>query len=228
MKRSFADARAGCDARARGLRPDVTNQDTGTVVGAIAGGVIGNQFGKGGGKVASTLAGAVVGGIVGNEIGRSLDRARPRARPPGRVRRLGARAARQPVRWRNPDNGRYGEVDPRGALQARRRRLPRLRAPGLHRRPPADHARHRLPQPRRHLDPGRLRCVGRIRADRRDIAPMLLVPQTAQYAACDRPTLHPAPPVLLHWSTGVRPLALRCGLDRNVGGEGSDPAPTVV
>jgi surface antigen len=92
--------------------PDVSNQDTGTVVGAIAGGVLGNQFGKGGGKVASTLAGAVVGGIVGNEIGRSLDQ---------RDRELARQAeydawergpARQPVRWRNPDNGRYGEVIP--------------------------------------------------------------------------------------------------------------------
>ena len=92
--------------------PDVTNQDTGTVVGAIAGGVIGNQFGKGGGRVASTLAGAVVGGIVGNEIGRSLDE---------RDRELARQAeydawergdARKPVSWRNPNNGRYGEVVP--------------------------------------------------------------------------------------------------------------------
>jgi surface antigen len=86
------------------------NQDAGTVVGAITGGIIGNQFGKGGGRVAATLAGAVVGGIVGNEIGRSLD---------GRDRELARQAEfdawergppRQPVRWRNPDNGRYGEV----------------------------------------------------------------------------------------------------------------------
>jgi surface antigen len=87
-----------------------TKQDTGTVVGAIAGGVIGNQFGKGAGKAVATVAGAMVGGIVGNEIGRQLDvRDRQLAQqaemdawergPPGR-----------PVRWRNPDNGRYGEV----------------------------------------------------------------------------------------------------------------------
>lgn len=101
---------AGCETR----------QDTGTLVGAVAGGLIGNQFGKGGGRVAATLAGAVVGGIVGNEIGRSLDaRDRQLAREaeydawergePGR-----------PVRWRNPDNGRYGEVIP----EARYRRGP--------------------------------------------------------------------------------------------------------
>ncbi len=87
-----------------------TKQDTGTLVGAVAGGVLGNQFGKGAGRVAATMAGAVVGGIVGNEIGRSLDaRDRELARqaeidawergPPGR-----------PVRWRNPNNGRYGEI----------------------------------------------------------------------------------------------------------------------
>ena len=96
----LAAALAACESK----------QDSGTVVGAIAGGVIGNQFGKGAGKAVATVAGAVVGGIVGNEIGRQLDvRDRQLAQqaemdawergPPGR-----------PVRWRNPDNGRYGEV----------------------------------------------------------------------------------------------------------------------
>jgi surface antigen len=86
------------------------NQDTGTIAGAVLGGIVGNQFGKGSGKVVATMAGAVVGGIVGNEIGRKLDdRDRMLAReaeyeawergPPGR-----------PVKWRNPDNGRYGEI----------------------------------------------------------------------------------------------------------------------
>src|SRR5262245_7567787 len=86
------------------------NQDAGTAIGAVTGGIIGNQFGKGSGKVATTLAGAVIGGIVGNEIGRSLD---------ARDRELARQAEydawergppRQPVRWRNPDNGRYGEI----------------------------------------------------------------------------------------------------------------------
>jgi surface antigen len=86
------------------------NEQGGTAIGAIAGGLVGNQFGKGSGKVATTLAGAVVGGIVGNDIGRSLD---------ARDRELARRAEyeawesgppREPVRWRNPDNGRYGEI----------------------------------------------------------------------------------------------------------------------
>ena len=138
---------------------DRTIRTPARVVGAIAGGIIGNQFGKGGGRVASTLAGAVVGGIVGNEIGRSLDqRDRELAQqaeydawergPPGR-----------PVRWRNPNNGRYGEVIPDELYGAAARDCRDFLHKRLHRRPPADHARHRLPQPRRHLDPGRL--IGR-------------------------------------------------------------------
>jgi surface antigen len=93
-----------------GLTACETKQDTGTLTGAVVGGIIGNQFGKGSGKVAATFAGAVIGGIVGNSIGARLDaRDRELARqaeydawergPPGR-----------PVRWRNPDNGRYGEI----------------------------------------------------------------------------------------------------------------------
>lgn len=89
-----------------------TKQDSGMVVGAVAGGLLGNQFGKGGGRVAATMAGAVIGGIVGSEIGRSMDQT---------DRMLAAQAERdafergrsgQPVSWRNPDNGRYGEVIP--------------------------------------------------------------------------------------------------------------------
>ena len=93
-----------------GLGGCANNEEAGTTIGAITGAVIGSQFGKGGGKVAATVAGAVIGGIVGNSIGKDLDdRDRELAReaeydawersPPGRR-----------VRWRNPDNGRYGEI----------------------------------------------------------------------------------------------------------------------
>lgn len=86
------------------------NEGGSTIAGAVLGGIVGNQFGSGSGKAVATVAGAVVGGIVGNEIGRSLDdRDRLLAReaefeawergPPGR-----------PVKWRNPANGRYGEI----------------------------------------------------------------------------------------------------------------------
>ena len=84
--------------------------DSGLVVGAVAGGLLGNTVGRGGGRAAATIVGAVVGGIVGSEIGRSMDKqdrllaqqaeydAFERG-PPGR-----------PVRWQNPDNGRYGDI----------------------------------------------------------------------------------------------------------------------
>ena len=65
--------------------------------------------------------GTVVGGIVGNEIGRSLD---------ARDRQLARQAEYdawehgepgRPVRWRNAENDRYGEVIP----ETRYRRGPR-------------------------------------------------------------------------------------------------------
>lgn len=87
-------------------------QDQGLVAGAVAGGVLGSAMGRGRGSVVGAVVGAVAGGIVGSEIGRSLD---------DRDRRLARQAemdawergvSNQPVRWRNPDNGRYGEVIP--------------------------------------------------------------------------------------------------------------------
>jgi surface antigen len=86
------------------------NEESGTAIGAITGGIIGNQFGKGSGKVAATLAGAVIGGIVGNAIGKDLD---ARDRELAREAEYDAWERGAPgkkVSWRNPDNGRYGEV----------------------------------------------------------------------------------------------------------------------
>ena len=86
--------------------------DTGLVLGGVAGGVIGNQFGKGKGNAVATVAGAVIGGLVGSEIGRSMDeRDRQLAREAEfeALERGNSGVARQ---WRNPDNGRYGDVVP--------------------------------------------------------------------------------------------------------------------
>ncbi len=89
-----------------------TRADTGLAVGAIAGGLVGNTVGKGTGRALATVAGAFVGGVVGHEIGRSLDE---------RDRRLAEEAEYDALErghsgvartWRNPDNGRYGEVVP--------------------------------------------------------------------------------------------------------------------
>ena len=96
-----------------GCGPDGPNRsDSGLAVGAVAGGILGSTVGKGRGRVAATVIGAVIGGIVGSEIGRNLD---------ARSRRLAQRAeydafeqgrSNTVTRWRNPDNGRYGEVVP--------------------------------------------------------------------------------------------------------------------
>ncbi|KAB2911622.1 MAG: glycine zipper 2TM domain-containing protein [Hyphomicrobiaceae bacterium] len=101
-----------------------SKQDTGTVVGAVAGGVLGNQFGRGGGRVASTMVGAVIGGIVGNEIGRSLDQRDRALAQQAEMDAWERGQSGRPVRWRNPDNGRYGEVIPeapyrRGSVDCR-------------------------------------------------------------------------------------------------------------
>jgi surface antigen len=93
-----------------GLGACETKQESGTAIGAITGAVIGNQFGKGSGKVAATFAGAVIGGIVGNSIGKDLD---TRDRELARQAEYDAWESSAPgkaVRWRNPDNGRYGEI----------------------------------------------------------------------------------------------------------------------
>ncbi len=87
-------------------------QEQGTVAGAVAGGLLGSAVGKGNGKIVGGLVGAVAGGIIGSEIGRSLD---DRDRMLARQAEMDALERGQSGRsysWRNPDNGRYGEVIP--------------------------------------------------------------------------------------------------------------------
>ena len=90
----------------------------------MAGGIIGNQFGKGSGNVLATVAGAVVGGIVGSEIGRSMDEQDRRLAEQAEFDALEAGESGRPRHWRNPDNGRYGDVVPgraykRGSIDCR-------------------------------------------------------------------------------------------------------------
>lgn len=98
--------------------------DAGTVVGAVAGGLVGSTFGRGGGRVAATAIGAVAGGIIGHEIGRSMDRQDRILAQRAEFDALERGPAGRPVRWRNADNGRYGDVIPgepyrRGNLDCR-------------------------------------------------------------------------------------------------------------
>lgn len=96
-----------------GCGPDGPNKaDTGLVVGAVAGGLLGNQVGGGSGKIAATALGAVVGGIVGSEIGRSLDQQDRLLAQQAEYEALERGPSGVSRQWRNPDNGRYGEITP--------------------------------------------------------------------------------------------------------------------
>lgn len=97
---------AGCGANGP------NKEDTGMVLGGVAGGIVGNTIGKGRGNTLATVAGVLVGGIVGSQIGRNLDeRDRVLAQEAEfeALERGNSGVARQ---WRNPDNGRYGEIVP--------------------------------------------------------------------------------------------------------------------
>mgnify|MGYP001818908539 CR=1 FL=1 len=102
----LAGSLAGCGANGP------NKADTGTVVGAVAGGLLGNTVGKGKGKVLATVAGAFVGGIVGNSIGQSLDEQDRILAQQAEYAALERGQSGVAQTWRNPDNGRYGEVIP--------------------------------------------------------------------------------------------------------------------
>lgn len=89
-----------------------THQDTGMVLGGVAGGVVGNQIGKGRGNVLATVAGAVVGGVIGSEVGRNLDERDRQLAMEAEYDALERGQSGVSRKWRNPDNGRYGEITP--------------------------------------------------------------------------------------------------------------------
>ncbi len=91
----------------------------GTAAGAVAGGVIGNVIGgNSGNRLAGTVIGAAVGGLVGNRIGAALDDEDRRRAYAAQMQALEAGPSGAPVAWRNPDDGRYGNVVPGPAYQA--------------------------------------------------------------------------------------------------------------
>jgi len=91
----------------------------GTAAGAVAGGVIGNLVGgNSGNRLAGTVIGATVGGLIGNRVGASLDEEDRRRAYAAQMQALEAGPSGAPVAWRNPDDGRYGNVVPGPAYQA--------------------------------------------------------------------------------------------------------------
>ena len=89
-----------------------TKQEQGTAVGAVAGGLLGSAVGKGNGKIVGGLVGAVAGGVIGSEIGKSLDQQDRMLAQRAEMDALERGQSGRPIAWRNPDNGRYGEVVP--------------------------------------------------------------------------------------------------------------------
>ena len=89
----------------------------GALVGAGAGGLIGSQFGHGKGKTVATLMGVLAGGLIGSQIGASLDRADQAALHQTTQNALETAPAGQPLPWRNPDSGNYGNVVPAAVYQ---------------------------------------------------------------------------------------------------------------
>jgi surface antigen len=91
----------------------------GTAAGVVAGGMIGNAIGgSAGNRLAGTVIGAAVGGLIGNRIGAALDDEDKRRVYAAQVQALEAGPSGAPVAWRNPDDGRYGNVVPGPAYQA--------------------------------------------------------------------------------------------------------------
>lgn len=99
---------AACSSDGTGIN----KSEGGTVLGAVAGGLVGNQIGKGRGNVLATVAGAVVGGIVGSEIGRNMDQRDRQLAQEAEFEALERGSSGVSRQWRNPDNGRYGDVVP--------------------------------------------------------------------------------------------------------------------
>lgn len=91
----------------------------GTAVGALAGGLVGNAIGgSAGNRLAGTVIGAAVGGFLGNRIGAALDDEDKRRAYAAQMQALESGPSGAPVAWRNPDDGRYGNVVPGPAYQA--------------------------------------------------------------------------------------------------------------
>ena len=82
------------------------------VVGADRRWIDRQRGGKGGGRPAATIVGAVLGGIVGSEIGRSMDKQDRILAQQAELLALERGRSGEATPWRNPDNGRYGEVIP--------------------------------------------------------------------------------------------------------------------
>ncbi|MFZ5670292.1 MAG: glycine zipper 2TM domain-containing protein [Pseudomonadota bacterium] len=89
----------GCDAKGG-------KQEGGAVIGAIIGGVIGNKLADDN-RTAGTVIGAGIGAAIGSSIGCRMQEEDQRKAEAALEETL---ATGQPVRWKNPRTGAYGEI----------------------------------------------------------------------------------------------------------------------
>jgi surface antigen len=96
-------------AMAGDCSPTGTNGILGGLGGAVVGGLLGSTIGGGSGKTLATIGGALAGGLVGNNIATQLS-----CQDRGFLGNSTERSLNtgQPVSWRNPDTGNYGDVTP--------------------------------------------------------------------------------------------------------------------
>lgn len=87
--------------------------DAGTVIGGIVGGVIGSQIGDGRGKVAATIGGTLLGMVVGSSISASMGSPDQRCA----AQALDYAQERQPIAWRDPDQGIDYQLTPQKTYQ---------------------------------------------------------------------------------------------------------------
>ena len=87
-----------------------TKEEVAPVSGAVGGGVIGSQFGSGRDRSPAAAIGALAGGLIGAEIGQSLDERDRQMALEAEYQALEYGRAGQPVEWRSPASGNYGEI----------------------------------------------------------------------------------------------------------------------
>ncbi|HEY4343992.1 MAG TPA: RT0821/Lpp0805 family surface protein, partial [Parvibaculum sp.] len=89
--------------------PTSTNGIIGGLGGAVVGGLLGSTIGGGSGKTIATIGGALAGGLVGNNLMSKLN-----CQDQGYLGNSTQQSLNsgQPVSWKNPDNGNYGQVTP--------------------------------------------------------------------------------------------------------------------
>ena len=105
-----AVALGGCASDPYGAGP---REGTGTAVGAVTGALIGSAFGGGTGeRIGGAIAGAAIGGLIGNRIGASMDEEDRRLAYEAEMAALEQGQVGAPYGWRNPGNGRYGNIVP--------------------------------------------------------------------------------------------------------------------